>query len=197
MNAKIRMIGLLMTVVAAVAATGLGELRGQAVDELRGQDLYKDPYGPTTYETNPFDAAGAAGRRGRRKPSFTQRLNSLKSTLSSPNASDEQKANAKQEIEALLIKYFDEDIETRQAKITEIEQRIAKLKTQLQKRRAAKSELVQLQMKLIENEAAGLGFFGIDDPRQTPGGLQDFLPPGEPSDPVAPVAVPSQLSPTR
>ena len=84
----------------------------------------------------------------------------MKSVLSSPEASDEKKAKAKQEIETLLNEYFDGDIKARRASITEIEQRVAKLKTQLEKRIAAKSELVRLQMQLIENEAAGLGFFG-------------------------------------
>jgi hypothetical protein len=97
------------------------------------------------------------GMRG--KPTYLQRIANLKSMLGSAETSDEEKAKAKQEIEALLNKYFDEDIETRQAKIAEIEQRVAKLKEHLQKRLTAKSELIQLQMKLIENEAAGLGFF--------------------------------------
>ena len=212
MNAKIRTIGLLVMVVAVVAAKGLGELRGQDSEAIVDENPIADPavesdfvraptleHRPTDetkaassengsrfldesdsiYEppradrgwANPYSRAweAAAMERAGREPSFTQQLYSLKSTLSSPDASDEQKSNAKQEIEALLNQYFDEDIKARQAKITEIEQRIAKLKAQLERRRAAKGELVQLQMKLIENEAAGLGFFGTDDARRMRG----------------------------
>ena len=113
--------------------------------------------------TGGFGEGGMAYGRGV-EPSYKQRIALLKSVLSGAETSDEEKSKAKQEIEALLNQYFDQDIETRQAQVAQIEQRVAKLKAQLQTRLAAKSELVQLQMKLIENEAAGLGFFG--DPRQ-------------------------------
>jgi hypothetical protein len=103
------------------------------------------------------------GRGG--EPAYQQRIGRLRLVLSDAETSAEEKAKARQEIEALLNQYFDRDIEMRQAKIAEIEQRVAKLKAQLQKRLAAKSELVQLQMKLIENEAAGLGFFGVPEAR--------------------------------
>jgi len=174
MNTKIRMIGLL---VAAVVSVGLNESRGQEGDLFSANkpaedaaDAAADTAESTRYAPSaPAVSNRRPAGRGRgmettsRTPSLTQQLRSLKSVLSLAEASDEKKGEAKQKIETLLNSYFDKDFAARQAKITEIEQRVAKLKVQLEKRRAAKSELVQLQMKLIENEAAGLGFFGTDD----------------------------------
>ncbi len=158
MNAKIRMIGLLFAVVVVVAPKGLSESRGQEarVDVPKGRNAV--PQGLGKLSLPPADWDPVFGRSG--PTSITQQIKNHRHYLSDPNKSDDEKAKVKQVIEDLLNQYFDEDIKLRQAKIMEIEQRVAKLKAQLEKRRAAKSELVQLQLKLIENEAAGLGFFG-------------------------------------
>ena len=167
MNAKIRMIGLLVAVVVVVAAIGLSESRGQdaAVDLTKVRNAVAQEHSDSSLQGQRADLFEEYGRFGRGfgPIPITQQIKNHRHYLSDPNKSDEEKAKAKQELQVLLNQYFDEDIKARQTKITEIEQRVAKLKAQLEKRRAAKSELVQLQMKLIENEAAGLGFFGTSE----------------------------------
>jgi hypothetical protein len=77
---------------------------------------------------------------------------------------DAEDATAKSELtkqlETVIAKYFDEDLEARAAELTRLEERLNKLRSQLDKRRKAKAEIVQLQIKVLVNEAEGLGFSG-------------------------------------
>lgn len=76
-------------------------------------------------------------------------------------AEDEaEKEEAKKKMSALLVTYFDADMKSRETEIAKIEDRVRNLRTQLDKRRAAKDDIIQLQLKVLENEAEGLGFFG-------------------------------------
>lgn len=72
---------------------------------------------------------------------------------------DSARAEAKKELSLSLDQYFEEDMKTREAEIAKIEKRVNKLRAQLDKRRAAKTQIVQLQLKVLVNEANGLGFY--------------------------------------
>ncbi len=85
-------------------------------------------------------------------------------------ADDEQKKAIKAELSKILADYFDRDLKWRANEIQSIEQRVDRLRTQLEQRQQAKDEILQLQLKVLENEAAGLGFFGQ---RPGPGGMAD------------------------
>lgn len=47
----------------------------------------------------------------------------------------------------------------REAEVTKVEQRLAKLRELLERRRTKKQEIVELQTKVVINEADGLGFY--------------------------------------
>jgi hypothetical protein len=68
-----------------------------------------------------------------------------------------EKANAK--LRDLLDQYFEEDMTHRQKELESIETRLQKLHAQLDRRRAKKQEIIDLQVKMSVNEADGLGFY--------------------------------------
>ena len=69
---------------------------------------------------------------------------------------DENAARA--ELRQLLSDIFAEDMQVRQRQATEIEARLAKLRQQYQAREKVKDEIIELQIKVLEKEADGLGF---------------------------------------
>jgi hypothetical protein len=77
------------------------------------------------------------------------------------DADDElKKTELTKQLEAAINKNFDHDMEGREKELTQLEERLKKLRTQLERRRKAKSEIVELQIKVLVNEAEGLGFSG-------------------------------------
>ena len=84
-----------------------------------------------------------------------------------------EKANSK--LRDLLDQYFEEDMTRRQKELESIEARLQKLHAQLDRRRAKKQEIIDLQVKMSANEADGLGFYS------QPEGPTFYLPaPGPP-----------------
>jgi hypothetical protein len=74
-------------------------------------------------------------------------------------ADDQQKEAIKRQLSSLLEDYFQRDLQWRSSEIDSIEQRVKRLREQLEQRQQAKDEILQLQLKVLENETAGLGFF--------------------------------------
>src|SRR5262245_56313100 len=69
-----------------------------------------------------------------------------------------KKAELTKQLEAAVSKHFDEDLKTREEELEKLEQRVSKLKAQLERRRKAKADITQLQIKVLINDAEGLGF---------------------------------------
>lgn len=80
------------------------------------------------------------------------------------NLRDIEDAAKKKELTAKLedavAKLFDQDLEAREAELTKLEARLQKLRGLLEKRRQARTDIIQLQLKVLVNEAEGLGFSG-------------------------------------
>ena len=76
---------------------------------------------------------------------------------------DAEKTSATNEISQVLEKWFKRDLERRENQISEIETRVKKLRDQIDKRKKAKDEIINLRLKTIINEANGLGFPGAVD----------------------------------
>jgi len=72
---------------------------------------------------------------------------------------DAERGAATSELAALLDKYFEEDMTARAKELEDVQQRVARLQNQLERRRAKKQEIVDLQMKVALNDADGLGFY--------------------------------------
>lgn len=69
-----------------------------------------------------------------------------------------EKEKAKGSLGALLQKQFTRDVERREKEVAELEERVKKLRSQLEKRKEAKEKIISLRLTTIQNEAEGLGF---------------------------------------
>lgn len=92
------------------------------------------------------------------KAAGQQQIESARRKLASAANGDEQ-AKALETLKDALSKYFDQDMEARRTKVENVRAGLGKLQAQLEKRQSAKSDIIALQLKLIVNEADGLGFF--------------------------------------
>lgn len=89
------------------------------------------------------------------------------------DAPEEKKADLTKQLEAAVASYFDDDMKTREAELTRLEERLSKLRSQLDRRRKAKADIVRLQIQVLANEAEGLGFSAASsfDSWMTPRGM--------------------------
>jgi hypothetical protein len=71
---------------------------------------------------------------------------------------DKQKTAVTDKLKSAVDKCFEADMKGREAELKKLQERLDKLKAQLEKRRKAKDEIVQLEVKVLTNEADGLGF---------------------------------------
>jgi hypothetical protein len=104
------------------------------------------------------------------------------------DADELHKPDLIKELEAAVSAEFDEDMKHREAELTKLEERMAKLRTQLERRKKAKAEITQLQTKVIVNEAEGLGFSNawsaeVNDGRDTPAPAPRYPSAGTPEQP--------------
>ena len=79
--------------------------------------------------------------------------------------SEETKSKVREKLVELLEKYFDDDMKIRTTELEKVEARVKKLRTLFDKRASKKQEIVDLQVKVLENEADGLGFFNNPTPQ--------------------------------
>ena len=84
------------------------------------------------------------------------------------DAEGEAKAKAEANLRELLTSYFGEDMARREKELEAMQNRLKKLQEQLAKRRDKRQEIVDLQIKVLTNEADGLGFFSNNS---SPSGL--------------------------
>ncbi len=110
---------------------------------------------------------------------------------------EEEKQNAARLLALVLAKAFDRDLERREKEVSEIEGRVRKLRDQVEKRRKAKDEIVNLRLRTIVNEAEGLGFPGSFDLERPQTPVPPAMDPFSPR-PVGPVPVtPTPTEPPR
>lgn len=91
----------------------------------------------------------------------------------------EKKELARKQLMELLSVGFDRDLETRESDLKDLESRVQKLRSQLEKRTAAKQEIIDLRLKTIQNEADGLEYPGA---ATQPAGTLIRREPGAPAD---------------
>jgi hypothetical protein len=101
---------------------------------------------------------------------------------------DEETKAATKKLSELVDKCFDEDMVQRKKEFEQLEKRLANLREQLDRRKTKKSEIVELQMKVLLNEADGLGFFSSSERGDSkvpmvnsPYGLPVIAQPGDPT----------------
>ena len=71
---------------------------------------------------------------------------------------DAEKEVGRKQLAELLEKQFNRDFETREKDVVELEERVKKLREQLDKRKAAKEKIIELRQMTILNSLDGLGF---------------------------------------
>lgn len=71
---------------------------------------------------------------------------------------DDEKSEAKEELKAALEDEFDAYLKRQSEELDRMEEKLAKLRKQLDKRSDAKDDLVSLQLQMLVNEANGLGW---------------------------------------
>lgn len=89
------------------------------------------------------------------------KINQLRMKLKS--ASDEESAKIMPQLRQALSEYFVADMALRVKELDAIKARVEKMEATLQKRLDSREEAVDLQLKLIQREAKGLGFFRSED----------------------------------
>ena len=69
-----------------------------------------------------------------------------------------KKGEITKQLESAVGDAFDMDLKVREAELSKLEVRLKRLHEQLDRRRQARGEIIQLEVKVLTNEAAGLGF---------------------------------------
>ena len=84
----------------------------------------------------------------------------LQEAIKSLNNSSEPEAQKKatDTIQQQLSEQFDLDLKEREKELAEVEAKVKSLREQLDKRKAAREDIISLRLKTITNDAAGLGF---------------------------------------
>ena len=71
---------------------------------------------------------------------------------------DKEKLNAQMALQTSLEKFFTRDLARREKEVAEAEGRVKKLREQLDKRKTARQDIINLRLQIIEHEVDGLGF---------------------------------------
>lgn len=78
--------------------------------------------------------------------------------LRSESSKESERADAKKTLTQYLRAHFDHDEKKRREQVESLEAQVVKLKAQLEKRTQSKEQLIELRLKLLENDASGLAF---------------------------------------
>jgi hypothetical protein len=105
---------------------------------------------------------------------------------------DTSKADLTKQLDAAVGKYFDEDMKGRESQLSQLEERVTKLRSQLDRRRKAKDDITKLQTQVLVNDADGLGFG--DFPMEHSGTLNLNPPTFNLTAPQPTVAVPGTIN---
>lgn len=95
-----------------------------------------------------------------------QRLQGIREAAAALSTAEDDKTRneAREKLDSLLNEYFEADMARREQELKAVEERVKKLHAQLERRREKKSDIIELQMKVLLNEADGMGFFSGDVP---------------------------------
>jgi hypothetical protein len=117
-------------------------------------------------------ASGQSPIRVRVQPSLADAIHSAAAEVRDAKGDDDRKA-AQKKLDEALSKYFDDDMVQREKDLKQVEERVTKLHDLLEKRRSNKQEIIDLESKVVLNQANGLGFYDGDEsgPGVTPGAL--------------------------
>ena len=90
------------------------------------------------------------------------RIRDSRQQLAAATIETEQR-KAIHDLTTALGEYFDSDMQFRTDELKKIRDGLVNMQARFEKRTLAKDSIVELQLKMIVNEANGLGFFSGDD----------------------------------
>ena len=102
----------------------------------------------------PFDGVIEPSSRSQ----IAQKVNELRQQLKAAQSTNE-KDHTKNSLREALVEYFDGDMQQRRAELDKLTSRSSVMSAALEKRAAAKEQLIDLQLKSFKYEAEGLGLF--------------------------------------
>jgi hypothetical protein len=133
------------------------------IQELQPGQQPQSPQNPP-FGNNPFGRGGStffsSGRPGTNVASAIRKA----AEAVRDAKGDEAKSEAQKKLAELLSKSYDDDMVQREHELKQIEERLAKLRELLERRRTKKQEVIELQTKVALNEADGLGFYDNERP---------------------------------
>jgi hypothetical protein len=154
LGALVCVLGVCLAIAVAVqkgiAAQGAEREAAQKAALLEGQ----------SHKPTPEDFSRVNGAQmffGLHMPRAEEELVAALRALGAATNEEEKKA-ARAKLRDLLAAIFADDMLAREKQVKEIEERTAKLRQQFQARLSVKDEIIDLQLKMLENESAGLGF---------------------------------------
>jgi polyhydroxyalkanoate synthesis regulator phasin len=115
--------------------------------------VYRDGKFTIEHSESGMDAASMKERQEASKA-----LDEIVKVLRSDTSSSEAISDAKAKLSQFLKVYFEADLTRRKKQIETMEEQIDKLKKQVAKRAASMDELIDLRIKILENDSQGLGF---------------------------------------
>jgi hypothetical protein len=139
-------------------AVGKAKLMIQAA-----QDAQRSPKPSSPYGNNPFGGGGAYFIGTRPGTNVTSAIRKAAEAVRDAKG-EEAKSDAQKKLAELLSKSYDDDMVQREHELKQIEERLAKLRELLERRRTKKQEIIELQAKVALNEAEGLGFYDNERP---------------------------------
>jgi len=189
-NAEIRVNDRTNGVVVTASEDTHNEIRQiiQLLEQLGQRNAEEGAKPPRPYgnlaEMYGFGSAGTPsgylGAMGAAQQAASKRMDAAVATLQSAKTDDEKQA-AKDTLRQTLVEIFTADMQAREKAVKEIESRIGELRKQYEARQKVKDEIIELQLKVLENEAAGLGFPAASasggQPRTMPRGGGSYDPP--------------------
>jgi hypothetical protein len=104
---------------------------------------------------------GQAPMRTRVEAAPVEAIRAAAAEVRDAKEGDDRKA-AQKKLDEALSKYFDDDMAQREKDLKQVEERVTKLRDLLERRRASKQEIIDLEAKVALNQANGLGFYDGD-----------------------------------
>jgi hypothetical protein len=133
----------------AVSLAGLVALAGGIAPSVRAEQGAKAP------PVSSLSPSKAGAQRVQVETALREAVKQLREAVG-----DEAQQEAKGRLVAAVTHYFDADLESRNRQLADIASRLTKLQGELDRRLAAKDEIIHLQLKAMEKEDAGLGRYG-------------------------------------
>ena len=172
MKPKLVIIGAIIVASLISIRTNWSQAQGPAPDDNNFAPRPQVVVGPSEKLSPPEVDGFLIEKRGRLRRRLSGELdnrdklrevqklaNELKSANEPDSKVDEKKkAELTKRLETAVGGIFDSDMTEREQQLAKVEQQLKNLRSVLDRRRQAKAEIIQLEVKVLTNEAAGLGF---------------------------------------